>query len=227
MIIFSKAPAWQKRCWQKALLSLELFVLIGEKYHRVVNYVLICSPLIGMVEEKSGALLTSYQCKRDKKVFVLSTLHNSLRIDESDNPKKKPNTVVYYNKTKYGVDVADQMARQYSVKCASRRWPLHVFFNIIDLAIINSWILYRKITGSNISRWQFMQQLTEELTGTCKNRRNRRDESVPPPAKRRRQCFGPCNKNRTTNECSKCSRPVCGKCCSIVKTCICIECQNK
>lgn len=181
----------------------------------------------GMVEEESGALLTSYQCKRDKKVFVLSTLHNTLRIDDSDNPKKKPNTVVYYNKTKYGVDVADQMARQYSVKCASRRWPLHVFFNIIDLAIINSWILYRKIAGSSISRRQFMQQLTEELTGTRKNHRNRRDESVPlPPTKKRRQCFGPCNKNRTTNDCSKCSRPVCGKCCSIVKTCICSDCQN-
>ena len=135
--------------------------------------------------------------------------------------------MVYHNKTKYGVDVADQMARQYSVKCASRRWPLHVFFNIIDLAIINSWILYKKIARSNISCRQFMQQLTEELSGTCKNRRNRRDESVPPPPKKRRQCFGPCNIDHTTNECSKCSRPVCGKCCSIVKTCICIECHNK
>lgn len=88
-----------------------------------------------MVEEDSGALLTTYQCKRDKKVFILSTLHNSLRIDESENPKKKPNTVIYYNKTKYGVDVADQMARQYSVKCASRRWPLHVFLTSLILPL--------------------------------------------------------------------------------------------
>ena len=178
-----------------------------------------------LVEKVSGALLTSYQCKRNKRVLVLSTLHSSHEVDERENPKKKPNTILFYNQTKFGVDVADQMARQYSTKCASRRWPLHVFFNIIDLAVINSWILYRKVLGLEISRRKFMQQLSQEMTGACNDVRNRSRGDEKPPTKKRRQCLGSCNKNRTTNDCSKCSKPVCGKCSSVVKSCICHDCE--
>jgi flagellar basal body-associated protein FliL len=72
-----------------------------------------------------------------KNVLLLSTLHNNVEID-SNHRKKKPDTVVFYNSTKCGVDVADQMAKNYSVKVASRRWPVQVFFSILDLAGINS-----------------------------------------------------------------------------------------
>ena len=70
----------------------------------------------------------------------------------------------FYNKTKFGVDVTDQMARKYSVKSGSRTWPLQVFFNILDLAGINSWVLYKNATGKNISRKDFLFRLAEELT---------------------------------------------------------------
>ena len=73
----------------------------------------------------------------------MSTLHPDVEIPFDNNPKKKPETVLFYNKTKAGVDVIDQMARKYSVRAASRRWPIHVFYNAIDLALINSWILFR------------------------------------------------------------------------------------
>ncbi|VVC38802.1 Hypothetical protein CINCED_3A020432 [Cinara cedri] len=58
------------------------------------------------------------------------------------------------------VDVTDQMARNYSVKSKSRRWPLQVFFNILDLAGINAWVLYKETTGGKLqdknfySNWQ-------------------------------------------------------------------------
>ena len=80
--------------------------------------------------------------------------------------RKKPETILFYNKTKAGVDVIDQMTRKYSVKPASRRWPIHVFYNVIDLALINSWILFRDICKSNISRRKFIQRVVEELTGS-------------------------------------------------------------
>ena len=38
---------------------------------------------------------------------------------------------MYYNATKLGVDVLDQMARNYSTRCPSRRWPVRVFYNIL------------------------------------------------------------------------------------------------
>lgn len=63
----------------------------------------------------------------------------------------------------FGVNIIDQMARKYTVRAGSRRWPVHVFYNILDLAPINSWILYRKVTGMNISRHDFIHQLVNEL----------------------------------------------------------------
>ena len=51
-----------------------------------------------------GFLLTSYTTKRNKKVNILSTQHQSGIVNLTNNPKKKPNTVLYYNATKGGVD---------------------------------------------------------------------------------------------------------------------------
>lgn len=55
------------------------------------------------------------------------------------------------------------MVKKYSVKSESRRWPLQVFYNILDLAGINAWILYKETTGGKISRHDFMFQLDHEL----------------------------------------------------------------
>lgn len=84
-------------------------------------------------------LLTVYKSKRHKKVLLLSTKHKSGIIKNCR--KRLPNTIEYYNKTKFGVDASHQMARKYSVKSGCRRWPLQVFFNILDLTCINAWIL--------------------------------------------------------------------------------------
>ena len=71
--------------------------------------------------KKAGdmATLTVYQGKPKKNVCVLSFLHMSLELGESE--KKKLETVEFHNKTKCGVDVADQMVRQYSVKAGTRQ----------------------------------------------------------------------------------------------------------
>ena len=80
--------------------------------------------------------------------------------------RKKIETVLIYNKTKAGVDVIDQMARKYLVKVASRMWPIHVFCNAIDLALINGKIVFQDVCKSGISRQKFIQRVIEELTGT-------------------------------------------------------------
>lgn len=53
-------------------------------------------------------------------------------------------TIKFYNSTKFGVDVIDQMARKYSVKSKYQRCPLQVFFNISDLAIIKDKFCIKK-----------------------------------------------------------------------------------
>ncbi|KAK9717948.1 hypothetical protein QE152_g23454 [Popillia japonica] len=56
------------------------------------------------------------------------------------------------------------MARKYSKKYKSNRWPVQVFFNILDLTPINACILYKQTTGERISRQKYLFQLAEELT---------------------------------------------------------------
>ena len=91
--------------------------------------------------------LTVYQCQPKKNVYVLSSLHMSVELGKSD--KKKPETVEFYDNSKCDVDVAivdvdDRMARQYSAKEGTRRCPVAVFYNILDLAGINAFVVYKK-----------------------------------------------------------------------------------
>lgn len=79
------------------------------------------------VAKSNNCILTSYKCKKTKSVSLLSTLHQSV---EYEGIKKKPTTIIDYNKTKFGVDVVDQMTRLYTCKLASRRWPLQVKISI-------------------------------------------------------------------------------------------------
>ena len=107
------------------------------------------------------ATLTVYQCKPKKNVCVLNSLDMSVELGKFEN--KKPETVEFYNKTKSGVDVVDQMARQYSVKAGTCRWPAAVLYNIFDLIGISAFVLYKKRTGDKVSRRNFLFKLATEL----------------------------------------------------------------
>ena len=139
--------------------------------------------------------------------------------------KKNPETVEFYNKTKCGVDVADQMARLYSVKAGTRRWPVAVFYNILDLAGINAFVLYKKRTGDKVSRRDFLLKLATELREDYISEKSSRNASVSGPpslsttstktkAEKRKQCqiAANCSQNKTSKLCCKCNKPVCGKC---------------
>ena len=84
--------------------------------------------------------------------MILSTLHPDVAVSSEHNPRKKSETVLFYNKPKVGVDVVDKMTKKHSVKAANRRWPVHVFCNVIDLTIINSWVRYKETCKLKISR---------------------------------------------------------------------------
>ena len=63
------------------------------------------------------------------------------------------------------------MARRYSTRAATRRWTVHVFYSILDLAAINAWIIYRGVTGEEMSRHAFLRQIAEELREVYKEKR--------------------------------------------------------
>ena len=107
--------------------------------------------------------LTHYQAKCNKSVYLLSTQHKGNRTQPDG--KRKPETILYYNANKFGVDVLDSMFCSMSTKAGCRRWPLAVFYNVLDLAGLNAYILFKKATGTNLQRRTFLMQLSAELRG--------------------------------------------------------------
>jgi hypothetical protein len=89
-------------------------------------------------EESSSATLTVYKSKPQKTVLIISSQHNSCSVND-EHIKRLPETIVYCNKTKHGVNKLDQMTRQYTTMAKSRRWPVHVF--------LTCWILLVSIPG--------------------------------------------------------------------------------
>ena len=81
--------------------------------------------------------LTSYVPKKGKAVILLSSMHHDDTVDAED--RQKPEIIQHYNKTKSGVDNLDHLVGLYSVKRKVRRWPMTLFFNIIDVAYV-SWL---------------------------------------------------------------------------------------
>lgn len=78
--------------------------------------------------------VVNYQSKRRKSVILLSTMHDTGVVDRTpENQKKKPEIVLFYNATKGAVDTVDKMAHAYTVKRRTKRWPMVMFFNIIDV----------------------------------------------------------------------------------------------
>ena len=98
--------------------------------------------------KNEGLTLTVYQGKPSKNVLVLSSVHKEAPI--SDTHKKLPESVVYYNHTKCGVDNIDHMALLNTTKVASRRGLCGFFYNILDFAAINAKIVYRETNGTKL-----------------------------------------------------------------------------
>ena len=130
------------------------------------------------------------------------------------------------------------MAQQYMVKVGTRRWPVAVFYNILDLACINACVLYKKKTGHAISRRNFMFQLATRLrdarvqgqtaplaTVLLPLLNNSYENSMVDKSRKRKQCQVNvnCKQSKTAKLCCGCRRSVFGKCTGCVKV-ECIDC---
>jgi len=65
--------------------------------------------------------------------------------------------------SKRGVDVVDELKGEYSVSRNRHRWPLTVFFSLLNIAGINSQIIYKSNTDIVIPRRTFLKQLGKDL----------------------------------------------------------------
>jgi len=106
---------------------------------------------------------SSYIPKKKKNVLVLSTLHNDDKIDEETGDARKPEIVTFYNATKGGVDTVDQMSSLYNCARNTRRWPIFIFYRLLNIAGINGFIIYCKNGNKTMKRRTFLKKLCLEL----------------------------------------------------------------
>ena len=98
-------------------------------------------------------------------------MHSQPEIDITSD--QKPSIILFYNKTKGGVDTLDRMVRSYSTKCMTQRWPLILFYNMIDVSAFNVFIVWQEINHGNGNvfirqRRKFLINLGKELCGITK-----------------------------------------------------------
>lgn len=130
--------------------------------------------------QKNGTLV-SYVPNIKKNVFLLSSTHFNDEIDQETGDLRKPAIVTYYNKTKGGVDTVDRMIAAYNVSRATKRWPMVIFYTMLNIAGINSQILFTGNRHKVKSRRVFLRQLGVSLLQEQLQRRRTNNTGLPLP----------------------------------------------
>ncbi|XP_032671956.1 piggyBac transposable element-derived protein 4-like [Odontomachus brunneus] len=89
--------------------------------------------------------LLSHTPKKNKIVLLVSSYMHSREITNN-----KPNIILHYNETKGGTNSFDQLCHSYTVTRRTNRWPMRIFFGMLDQAIVNARILWKcKLKAAN------------------------------------------------------------------------------
>ncbi|CAH2093109.1 unnamed protein product [Euphydryas editha] len=141
-----------------------------------------------------------------------------------------PDMIEFYNQTKGGVDSFDQMCTQMSCSRKTNRWPMALFYGMLSIAFVNSYIIYcHNMQSKNekpINRRAFMKQLSTDLAKPWMEKRL----EIPNLSRKLRENIQNIIPNSSvTNlvhegkqaECNKCKKPVCGE----HKILTCLDCK--
>ncbi|XP_054746656.1 piggyBac transposable element-derived protein 3-like [Anastrepha obliqua] len=181
--------------------------------------------------------LLSFVPKQNRSVCLISTFHHSI---ETNQNKKKPEVISFYNETKSGVDVLDMKCAVFTSSRKTRRWPLAMFYRLVNIANVNSFIVYMSYSGTQMTtRFEFTKRLAHELIVPHLQKRLEgvvnlpRDLTVdikkilgdnpdPLPAagaltdrlEKRKTCgkCPPSSDRKTQHKCFRCNVPICGSC---------------
>lgn len=119
------------------------------------------SAIYGFDKEKN---LVSYKTKKLKIVVLLSTYE----YPGMNEVSCKPDIMEFYNSMKSSVKTFDQMFSINSCSRKTRRWPLCVFYGVINIACFNSYILHvinnSQVNKKPLSKKNYLISLSKALT---------------------------------------------------------------
>ena len=120
------------------------------------------------------------------------------------------------------------MLRLFSSRSTTFRWPVAVWHNLLDMAIVNAWICYKEASKVNIPRKQFILNLVKQLVGAVSPPCT--DLEITFSVATKRKCQVVMWKIKTTIQCQKCKIMICGKHCdseiSKISLTVCKQCVD-
>ncbi|KAB0805100.1 hypothetical protein PPYR_02070 [Photinus pyralis] len=90
---------------------------------------------------QKNCVLVSYVPKKSRAVILLSNEHQDDKVNSAEM-KYKPDILLHYNNTKGAVDATDQMAQKYTTQRRTLRWPMVLFYHMIDIAALNAYKIW-------------------------------------------------------------------------------------
>ena len=110
----------------------------------------------------------SYLPRKNKLVSLISTMHND---DAVNDVNQKPEIILCYNQTKGSVDSFDQCVSNTSCNRKTKRWPMCMFYNMLNISSYNAFVVYlynffkkNKDGTKPLSRFDFLVKISDDLT---------------------------------------------------------------
>lgn len=120
----------------------------------------------GEVDAAVSDVLLAERWMDEREVRMLTTMHASgveIVKRKCGEEKKKPLSVVSYNKFMGAVDRADMIRSLTSCTRKGLKWYHKLFWHFLDLTVLNALILYKQASGKSISMKDFRVMLIKEL----------------------------------------------------------------
>jgi hypothetical protein len=110
------------------------------------------------IHVKTWGELTATLWREKQDIYMLKNIHDAPTEDnfcDTSGKAIKAQTVVEYSRDVGYVDKGDGMANCYSIGCRTWKWTKKLFFGLLDLAILKSFILLLSCGGKKISHRDF------------------------------------------------------------------------
>ncbi|GBP12632.1 Retrovirus-related Pol polyprotein from transposon TNT 1-94 [Eumeta japonica] len=116
---------------------------------------------VGTIRKDKKEIPSDFNTLRGRSVKSNITMHNDAKVDVET---QKPDIILSYNETKGGVDVVDRLCANYNCARATKRWPVVIFYAMLNVSTINSQVIHTANNqNSKLKRRHFIENLAMKL----------------------------------------------------------------
>ncbi|KAF5281761.1 hypothetical protein FQR65_LT14556 [Abscondita terminalis] len=126
------------------------------------------------------------------RVYPIETVQRWSVGDKRFIDVQRPGVIKHYNSFMGGVDLHDMLVALYRINFVVKRFYLRIFWNLVDMCIVNAWLLYRRhMSQSGQKNWKSLLVFRSEIAHAllragkgaiiCKRGRPSSTTSSPPP----------------------------------------------